>query len=97
MGGKPRRYARGRPRRHMRKKLDEFMRAYDLTPKQEEALRLLVIGMRQDSVCDLMGITRNTLKRHVNGILAETGALTIDTLREAFQCTLWGAEVLHGR
>ncbi|MGX7195703.1 LuxR C-terminal-related transcriptional regulator [Enterococcus olivae] len=38
---------------------------YDLTKREEKVLRLLIDGLENQEICDLLCITNNTLKKHI--------------------------------
>ncbi len=45
-----------------------------LTPRELEALRLLADGLTNKAMADRMGISENTVKFHVNGVLGKLNA-----------------------
>ena len=48
--------------------------AVQLTPRELEALRLLADGLTNKAMADRMGISENTVKFHVNGVLGKLNA-----------------------
>ncbi len=61
-----------------------------LTSRQSEILNLSVTGMRHKEVARTLGISPNTLKRHVDGILRRSAARSMAELREQFRRVVWG-------
>ena len=45
-----------------------------LTPRESQALRLLADGLTNKAIADRMGISENTVKFHVNGVLGKLNA-----------------------
>jgi DNA-binding CsgD family transcriptional regulator len=70
--------------------LDRYVAQFDLTNRQAQVLRLLLTGVRQDTVTEVLGITRNTLKRHIEHILIATEGGSISELVERFREVVWG-------
>lgn len=64
---------------------------HELTNRQSEILALSVTGMRHKEIAKTLGITHNTLKRHVDSILKRTNAESMASLRERFREAVWGA------
>ena len=62
----------------------------ELSERQSEVLLLAVTGMRHQTIAETLGISINTLKRHVDAILKRTEAGSIGELRERFRAIVWG-------
>lgn len=55
-------------------KLAEHMASPELTPRQLDALRLIVEGLSNQAIAERLNITEGTVKAHVKAILAKFGA-----------------------
>lgn len=60
-----------------------------LTERQREVVFLSVTGMRLQAIAARLGISINTLKRHVDAILKRTGKPTLADIREEFRDYVW--------
>ena len=47
-----------------------------LTDRELEIIRLLIAGKKQEEICDILNISKNTIKYHIKNILAKTGYST---------------------
>jgi FixJ family two-component response regulator len=57
--------ARDRERRAMREELDRYRQRFDeLTPREQEVMRLVVTGMLNKQVADALGTAEKTIKVH---------------------------------
>jgi len=56
------------------RRLSEHQPGSDLTPRETEVLRLLVKGLSNKEIADLLGFTENTAKFHVKSILGKLQA-----------------------
>jgi two-component system NarL family response regulator len=55
-------------------KLAERMRGSQLTPREVDVLRLLVIGKSNSAIAETLFVAESTVKTHINSILAKLGA-----------------------
>lgn len=59
---------------HIAAKLAEHMAMPELTPRQLDTLRLVVAGLSNRDIGELLHVTEGTVKAHVKAILAKFGA-----------------------
>lgn len=53
-----------------------LLAAFDLTPREHDVARLLVIGKTTEDICNELGISRETLKTHLGHLFDKAGART---------------------
>lgn len=58
----------------------ELARTAGLTVREAEVLELIAAGTRRAALAEQMGVSNNTLKTHVRGVLGKTGEASLDAL-----------------
>ena len=65
--------------------VNQFSVEHKLSPRQGEVVALAVRGMRNRHIADKLGMSPNTLKRHIDHILVKSGHPTLASIALLFQ------------
>lgn len=86
--------ARDRLREEIDAFLDGVTRHGDLTRRQRQIVALSIAGWTHAEIADQLGISANTLKRHVRHVLAACGERSLDAIARRFWRHAVGTSVL---
>jgi DNA-binding NarL/FixJ family response regulator len=70
----------GDPETTVRRFVAELSRQHDLTHAESRLLIVAAMTTSRRSICVLLGVTPNTVKKHIKSLLSKTGAATIEDI-----------------